>query len=235
MNPEKESEALALAKASDAAGVVVCPPFPFLGGLRDVLKKAALGSQDLFYEKGGPFTGEVSATELHSLGVRYVIIGHSERRQAFSETDEVIAKKVSAALLAGLTPILCIGETASQKAAGETYAVLDRQLKVVLSQLPAGERGKLIVAYEPVWAISTQMTPGGTPPTPGMVAETISYLNSLIGNSGIPVSFIYGGSVNSEDLAAYLAVPGIEGVLVGSASLKPTEFKKMIKIAFSKK
>jgi triosephosphate isomerase (TIM) len=231
MNPKKESEALTLARASDASHVVICPPFPFIATAGKALKKAKLGSQDLFYEASGPYTGEVSSEELKSMGVSYVILGHSDRRRLFGEIDEIIAKKVSAALLNGITPILCVGETFADRETNQTFAVLDRQLKMVLSQLPAGTKEELIICYEPVWAISTNLKEGMEPPTAENIAQVVEYLKSIVGNSGVSVSFIYGGSVNSTDLKSYLDIPGISGALVGAASLKPVEFKKMIKIA----
>ncbi len=235
MYPATEAEAVKLAQASDAPGVVICPPYPFLAAVKKTLKKAKLGSQDLFYEPAGAYTGAVSAQELRSLGVVYVIVGHSERRKNFVETDEVIAKKVVAALAADITPILCVGETEAEREAGQAFSVLDRQVKVVLSQLPAGETKGLVICYEPVWAISTNRAAGASPPTAELISQMIAYISGIVGNSGVDASFIYGGSVSSTDLLDYLVVPGISGVLIGAASLKPAEFRAMIHSAFSQK
>lgn len=156
MNPASVAEATALAKATDYEGVVLCPPFPFLGAVGETIKKATLGAQDVFWQDPvGPFTGEISATELKSLGVQYVIIGHSERRR-LGETDEIVGKKVAVALGVGLTPIACVGETAEEKSAGKKEGILSRQLAMVFSQQPAASSQQPIyIAYEPVWAIST--------------------------------------------------------------------------------
>ena len=146
MNPESLAEAVELAKASDIEGLMICPPFPFLEEVAKVLKKAKLGAQDLFWEnpsassgqvpsagsgQGGAYTGEVSANELKSVGVEYVIVGHSERRQNFGETDEMVAKKIAAALAAGLKPVLCVGETQTERDAGKTKEVVWKELKIV--------------------------------------------------------------------------------------------------------
>ncbi len=234
-NPLTAAEAMALAKASDVEGVVVCPPHVFIGAAVKTLKKAALGAQDGFYEPQGPFTGEVSMAQLAGVGVRYVIIGHSARR-ALGEDDTIVAKKVAAAFEAGLIPVLCIGETKEDHDAGRTKEVIDRQLRAAFSRIPAEHSGaakEAIITYEPVWAISTNQTPGVTPvsDSPASAQTIVRYLEGIV--RGLPISpkFMYGGSVNEETLEGFLACPEFSGALVGAASLRADEFKKMIKIA----
>ncbi len=235
MNPATLKEASVLAQASDHENVVVAPPFPFMESVADTLIKAKLGAQDLFWEPSGAFTGEVSAQELKNIGVSHVIIGHSERRHKLGETDEVIAKKMKAALSAGLVPVLCVGETKSEKDSGQREAVIERQLKSALSdfQLLTPDLG-LIVAYEPVWAIGT-----GDPETPEHAAETIAFIKSVVsgpdqirgadkGRLQFPdVRVLYGGSVDSKNLGDFLKKEEIDGALVGGASLKTEEIGNM--------
>ena len=234
MNPAKEAEAVKLAKAVDAENVIICPPFLFIEAVSKVVKKAAIGAQDVFWQESGAFTGEVSAAELNSLSAQHVIVGHSERR-ALGETDEQVAKKVSAALAQKITPILCIGETREQRDAGQTREVIDRQLRTALSLIPvelSSDKPTAYIAYEPVWAISTNHQAGDTAvATPQDAAGVIHYMQGII--RGVPIApvFLYGGSVNITNLSGFLAVPEIAGALVGSASLKAAEFKKMIAIA----
>jgi len=242
MNPGTLKEALVLAKASDYKNVVVAPPFPFLEKVSKVIKKSELGAQDLFWEDKGAFTGEVSAKELKSVAVKYVIIGHSERRHKFDETDEMVAKKMKAAIRAGLIPILCIGETKAEKDTGRAKEVIERQVKSVLSLLKLKsdkQKGNkkpfhhslfnipLIVAYEPVWAIGT-----GNPETPESAVETIKYIKKLLvtNHYSLTTKVLYGGSVNSKNLMNYLQYKEIDGALVGGASLKKDEVAKMIKL-----
>ncbi len=220
MNPETLREAVALAKASDFKNTVVVPPLPFLEEVGKVLKKAELGAQDLFWEDKGAFTGEVSAKELKDIGVKYVIIGHSERRHKLGETDEMIAKKLKAALENGLTPVLCVGETKKEKDAGQKEEVIKRQIEKglsLVSQKSKVKSQKLLIAYEPVWAIGT-----GDPETPEGARETIQFIKKIIS-----AKVLYGGSVNSENLADYLKFKEVDGALVGGASLNKEEVKKM--------
>jgi triosephosphate isomerase (TIM) len=211
MNPSTLREAVSLAKASDFDDVVVAPPFTFLEKVGNLLKKSELGAQDLFWEDKGAFTGEVSAKELKSVGVKYVIIGHSERRHKFDETDEMVAKKMKAAAENGLISVLCVGETA---------------LRIGLSQLSNVKGKSLIVAYEPVWAIGT-----GNPESPESALETIRYIKSMVsGKWSFTPKVLYGGSVNSKNLKNYLQYKEVDGALVGGASLKKDEIKKVVKI-----
>src|SRR3989338_8205294 len=236
MNPETLEEALFLAMASDYKNVVVAPPFPFLEEVGKVLKKADLGAQDLFWDPpqntfvGGKskdaYTGEVSAAQLKSVGVKYVIIGHSERRHKLGETDEMIAKKLKAALDEGLIPVLCVGETKKEKEDGERKKVIERQLEIGLSLIPKRSTlsaGRFIIAYEPVWAIGT-----GNPETPDSAVETIKLIKSLVVSRWSSVKVLYGGSVNSQNLGDYLKYEEIDGALVGGASLDKEEVKAMV-------
>lgn len=231
MNPATLKEALSLAKISDHKNVVVDPPFIFLEEMEKMLKKADLGAQDLFWENPpvgkGAFTGEVSAKELKNIGVKYVIIGHSERRQKLGETDEIIAKKMKAAVEGGLIPILCIGETKQEKEAGKKEKILKNQLEAdLLLIIKRRAKNALFIAYEPIWAIGT-----GKPEPPESALETIKYVKSLVVGRWSSVKVLYGGSVNSQNLGDYIKYKEIDGALVGGASLKKEEIKKIINAA----
>lgn len=228
MNPETLREAIDLASISDCKNAVVIPPFLFIEEVGKILKKAKLGAQDLFWENPsagkGAFTGEVSAKELKNFCVEYVIVGHSDRRHKLGESDEVVAKKLKTALVAGLIPILCVGETREEKEFGKRKEVIKRQLNTALANLkPKIKNLKLIVAYEPVWAIGA-----GDPETPGNALEAIKYIKKLLAeNFNLKVKVLYGGSVNSKILGDYLKYKEINGALVGGASLKKDEVEKM--------
>ncbi len=226
LNPASLAEAIKLAKESDVEGLIICPPFPFLEEVAKVIKKAALGAQDLFWEEKGAFTGEVSGTQLKEDGAQYVIIGHSERRQNLGETDEMVAKKIAAALKDGFTPILCVGETRAERDKNKTKEVVEREIRVGLSRA-FSEPKSLIVAYEPVWAIGT-----GTPDTPENMLEMVNFIKGLLRTIGskLAVSIIYGGSVKSDNAEKFLKYKEIEGALVGGASLKGEEIKKIVEI-----
>src|SRR3989344_672721 len=227
LNPATLAEAEELAKASDVEGLVICPPYPFLKAAAGVVKKSQLGAQDLFWEDKGAYTGEVSGSQLKDLGVKFVIIGHSERRQNLGETDEMVAKKIAATLQDGLIPILCVGETRAQRDAGETKEVVSRELTVGLSLIknlirqPADKIKNLVVAYEPIWAIGS-----GTPDTPDNMLEMVQFIEGIIGTV-----VIYGGSVTSKNAESFLKHNEIGGALVGGASLNGEEIKAIVKIA----
>ena len=235
MNPASVKEAIALARASDEKGVVVCPPFPFLSAVAEVVKYAAVGAQDVFWEDKGAYTGEVSPPELAGLGLKYVIVGHSERRQSLGETDAMVAKKIVAAVRSHLVPILCVGETKDEHERGKTKEVVVRQLEIGTSLLlGAPPPVPIIVAYEPIWAISTN--PGATPDTPQnavAMARLIRTTLRTIAKRGIPLeaTIVYGGSVTAKNAAAFMNAKEIGGVLVGGASLKKDEFMKIISAA----
>ncbi len=194
--------------------------------------KMKLAAQNAFYRDYGAFTGESSFSQLRGIA-DYVIIGHSERRYIFSEDDKMIAKKVAAALRNRITPILCIGETESERAFGETADVIRDQLISGLSDVSAEELGKVIVAYEPVWAISS--TKAAKPATPDEIAEVVKLirgvLNDTYGKAAAEVPILFGGSVGATNAGAYLTVPGVNGLLVGGASLILDEFTDILEVA----
>lgn len=240
MNPISEAEAVRLAKFSDEKNVVICPPFPFLVSLKSQLRQAQLGAQDLFGESlpagGGAYTGEVSGSMLKKIGVSFVIVGHSERRRVLGETDEVVNKKVKAALAVGLRVVLCIGEPAEVRRKGEVAAKtfvksqLTRDLRGAFNLKPI--TSNLVIAYEPVWAISTSRDPR-LKETPEMIMSMIKFIKSLLMAKPYTLNskVIYGGSVTSENIERIINHKEIEGALVGGASLRSVEFKKIIQVA----
>ena len=210
--------------------VVIAAPFTALAALQDALRATPfhLAAQDLFWENSGAYTGEVSAPMLVDVGCSYVIIGHSERRQHFGETDATVAKKVAAALQAGLRPIVCIGESLAQRQAGETFAVLERQVRHGLAACQSATMPQVVLAYEPLWAIGTGVTA-----TPDQAQEVHGFLRTLLmqvwGESvAHTVRIQYGGSVRPENIAALMAEPDIDGALVGGASLDATTFAQIL-------
>jgi triosephosphate isomerase len=223
----------ALARQCPAPGpldVVIAAPFTALAALQDELRATPfrLAAQNLFWENSGAYTGEVSAPMLVDVGCSYVIIGHSERRQYFGETDATVAQKVAAALQAGLRPIVCIGESLAQRQAGETFAVLERQMRHGLAACQNAAMLQVVLAYEPLWAIGTGVTA-----TPSQAQEVHGFLRTLLtqvwGESSAPtVRIQYGGSVRPENIAALMAEPDIDGALVGGASLDATTFAQIL-------
>ena len=202
--------------------IMIAPPAIALSSVAPALagSPVALGGQNLHWENEGAFTGEVSAPMLVSSGCRYVIIGHSERRQYFGETDETVNRKTRSATKAGLVPVVCVGETEAQRDAGQTFSVLDNQIKIGLKGLSLSDLAELVIAYEPVWAIGTGKTASGE-----QAQEVHRFLRELIekifsidlANS---VRILYGGSVKPDNAAALMAMADIDGALVGGASLK---------------
>ena len=212
----------------DGVDKVICPPFVSLAAIRDLIKGSSvkLGAQNMFYEEKGAFTGETSPLMLADL-CEYVIIGHSERRQYFSETGETIDKKVQAALKVELKPILCIGERLEENEAGRTEEVLTRQF--ITSSNRLYYLGGLVIAYEPVWAIGTGKSATGEEAnkTIGFIRQIISHRHGdNIANS---VRILYGGSVTADNIAEFMQQPEIDGALVGGASLKAEEFLSIAK------
>ncbi len=206
--------------------LAVCPPCIYLDAVAGQLKGSSVGwgGQNMYHEKSGAFTGEISAAMLVDLGCKYVILGHSERRHVLGETDAAINKKVLAALAAGLTPIVCVGELLAEREAGQTFAVNRRQLDGSLAGLTAEQIGQIVLAYEPVWAIGT-----GKVATPEQAEEVHVDLRKWLAdryNSSLAetVRIQYGGSVNAKNAAELLAQPNIDGALVGGASLKIDDF-----------
>lgn len=239
MNPQKIDEARKILKGikegiGDIKGVeiIICPPFVYLPYWVEFFKKdekkIKLGAQDCFWQEKGAFTGEVSPKMLKDLGVEYVILGHSERRKYFGETDEMINKKLKAAISAKLKPILCVGETERELGIrnyelGEVKNVLRNQLKMALKNIPNSLfqiPNSLIIAYEPVWAIGT-----GNPCPPEEAKKVLLFLRKILKKNQI----LYGGSVNSENAIYYIKEANFDGLLVGGASLKAKEFIKIVK------
>ncbi|CEF55950.1 triose-phosphate isomerase [Acetobacter ghanensis] len=210
-----------------APDVVVCPPFTQLALVQPTLASSpiALGAQDCHKDVSGAHTGDISPAMLTDLGVSYVILGHSERRQEHGELDETVREKAVAATKAGLTPIICIGETEDQRESGEYQDVLGWQIK---GSLPDGFAG--IVAYEPVWAIGT-----GLAATTDQIAETMAFLRAELvrqfGEAGKAIKILYGGSVNAGNAVSVLSIPEVAGALVGGASLKADAFLSIVNAA----
>lgn len=233
MNPvtkkeaEKIFEGIKRGIKGASSEVVVCPPFVYLS----LFKGLALGAQDVYFEEKGAFTGEVSPAMLKNLDVEYVIIGHSERRKHFGETDEVINKKIKRALDAGLKIIFCAGETLEEKEAGKKSEVLERQLKEGLKGVTKDQLKKIAIAYEPVWAIGT-----GKNCSIDETMSSVIFIRKLIDkiynrDMADNMRILYGGSVKSENSRNYIKEAGANGLLVGGASLNPEEFVKIVKSA----
>ena len=213
--------------------IIICPPFTSLSEAAGLVKntKVKLGAQNMHYEDKGAFTGEVSAAMLKSVGCEYVILGHSERRAIFSESDEMINKKIKKALGSGLRPIFCIGETLQQRESGTMNDVIKRQVTDGLQHVSTGEMEKIIIAYEPVWAIGTGVTA-----TPQQAQEVHVYVRQLINNifgddTAEKLMIQYGGSVKPDNAAELLSQSDIDGALVGGACLEADSFLKIIKSA----
>ncbi len=210
--------------------VILCVPFVNIPAALKVLKdsRIAIAAQNLHWEEQGAFTGEVSPSMLAELGVKYVLIGHSERRQYFGETDFTVNKKMKAALNAGLRPILCVGESETQRELGVTEELIAYQVKAALSGLSPEEMRHVVIAYEPIWAIGTGKT--ATPEQANEVCMFIrSVLRKLYGARIARASSIqYGGSMNTKTADSLLAQPDVDGGLIGSASLKPDDFLQII-------
>jgi triosephosphate isomerase len=212
--------------------VVICPPFTALSDVSRILKGSAifLGGQNIYHKESGAYTGEIAASMLLTLGVAYVILGHSERREYFSESDEIVNAKVKLALKTGLIPIVCVGEKLAERENGLTEEVVGKQIDGSLSGLSAEEMKKSVVAYEPVWAIGT-----GKTATPEQAQDVHLFIRRRLekkhGKIADSVSILYGGSVNDENAASLLKQPDIDGALVGGASLKADQFAKIIQSA----
>ena len=213
--------------------VVVCVPFVNIPTALKAFKdlRISVGAQNLFYEKSGAYTGEVSADMLKDLGVKYVIIGHSERRQYFGETDFTVNKKVLAALEAGLHPIICVGESLEQRELGITMELIALQVKSALAGVPAEKLRKCVIAYEPIWAIGTGKTATAQQANEvcHTIRECIASVYSQAAADGITIQ--YGGSMNAGNAAELLAQPDVDGGLIGGASLKPQDFATIVAAA----
>jgi len=213
------------------AEVVVCPPFIDLAAAVDAARNTniEIGAQDVFWLKEGAYTGEVSAPILAASGCRWVIIGHSERRQYFGETDESVLKKTLAALEAGLKPIVCVGEKLDQRESGSTEAVLAEQFSGSLAKLAPEQFARVVIAYEPVWAIGT-----GKTATPEIAADAHRFLRGQIrtqfgADAAAACRILYGGSVKPDNIKGLMAQPELDGALVGGASLDPVSFSSLVK------
>ncbi|MCB1247543.1 MAG: triose-phosphate isomerase, partial [Acidimicrobiia bacterium] len=217
----------------DRVDVVVAPPFTALRSAQTVIEAdrmlIELGAQNVFWEESGAYTGEISAPMLSRLSVKYVIVGHSERRQYFGETDETVNKRLRAVLSQEMTPIVCVGESLEQREAGQAESVVGTQLEQGLARLSDDELGALVVAYEPVWAIGTGRT--ATPEDAGDMAEFIREKLIEIGNSEVAaaIRILYGGSVNPGNVKDLMAKKHIDGALVGGASLDPDKFAAIVR------
>ena len=224
------NELKTLLKGNTGAEVVICPPFTALSAAAAALEGSAigLGAQDVHWEKQGAFTGEVSTAMLLDAGCQYVIIGHSERRQFFGETEETVNRKTKAALAAGLVPIVCVGELLEEREAGETELVVARQLDGGLACLSPQQVEGIIIAYEPVWAIGTGRTASAEDAN-----SVCDYIRRRLANHfGMDIAqkvrIQYGGSVKPDNIAELMAQSDIDGALVGGASLDPLSFSKLI-------
>jgi triosephosphate isomerase len=210
--------------------MVVAPPFTAIAAVAEALRNTNVGvaAQNLHWEREGAFTGEISAGMIAEAGAEYAIIGHSERRRLFGETDATVVLKVVAAMEAGLTPIVCVGETLDERERNETFAVLDRQIKDGLNRLTAEQIAELVVAYEPVWAIGT-----GRNATAAQAGEAHSHIRQQLGQwfgaaAAEQCHVIYGGSVKPENIAELVREPDVDGALVGGASLDVRSFVAIV-------
>jgi triosephosphate isomerase len=213
--------------------IAVCPTNLAIGGVVDALQGSNLGvgGQNLFWEKSGAYTGEISGPMLAAAGCQYVIVGHSERRQYFGETDETVNKRIKAALAAGLKVIFCVGETRAERENNQTEAVVRKQTEGGLKGFSAAEVAALTIAYEPVWAIGTGLTA-----TPAQAQEVHKFIRALIGSlfngeTAAAVRIQYGGSVKADNAKELLSQPDIDGALVGGASLVAADFEAIVKAA----
>lgn len=220
---------------SDAAEIVIAPPFTAIAAAVEATHGSglAVAGQNLYFERQGAFTGEVSASMLKSAGADFVIIGHSERRRLFGDTDEWVQRKVAAAHAAGLIPIVCVGETLEERERGETLAVLDRQVRAGLDGCTGDQVAALVLAYEPVWAIGT-----GRNATAAEAGEAHTHLRRRLrewfgGAHADTCRIVYGGSVKPENIQQLIGLPDVDGALVGGASLDAAAFASIVQKATS--
>ena len=218
-----------LVKGVQGVEVVICPPFTALAAAVEAAKGSpiAIGAQDCYWEKEGAFTGQVAVPMIADLGCSHCIVGHSERRQFFGETDATVDKKIEAVLANGLHCIACVGETLAEREAGQTFAVLERQVRNGLSRHLTSAR--LVIAYEPVWAIGT-----GKTATPVQAQEAHAFIRQVVAQAANPeaakaVRILYGGSVKPDNIATLMAQPDVDGGLVGGASLDAASFAKIVR------
>jgi triosephosphate isomerase len=219
--------------SSNDIDIVLCPAFTALSEVAEVVANSnmALGAQDMYSQEEGAFTGEVSPLMLKDVGCKFVIIGHSERRQFFGETNESVNNKIKAALKYGLIPIVCVGESLQERETGQTFKVLDDHIQNGLKGIGETEIPGLVIAYEPVWAIGT-----GKTATPAQAQEAQKYIRDLLvrmynKEAAVEVRIQYGGSVKPENATELLQLPDVDGALVGGASLKVESFSEIVKKA----
>jgi len=219
-----------LVKDVTDVGIVVAPPFTAIDAVVEAARNSNIGvaAQDMHWEREGAFTGEISGPMIKEAGAEYVIIGHSERRTLFGETDEAVNRKVRAAIAANLIPIACIGETLAEREAGETLSVLDRQIKAGFDGITGDQVGALVIAYEPVWAIGT-----GRTATAGQAQEAHAHIRQRLrqwfgGAAADECHVIYGGSVKPDNTKELLGQPDVDGALVGGASLDIKSFFEIV-------
>jgi len=239
MNPVDGGEAVDIVRgvlpvagaSADAVEVVLCPPFPWLLGVAEVLEGSSvkLGAQDCFWEKSGAYTGEVSPAMLRGW-CQWVIVGHSERRIYLGETDDMVAKKAATALSSDLNVIVCVGELEDHYDAGKSDEIVTAQVKGSLALASADDSARLVIAYEPVWAIGT-----GKNADPEHAYKTMRLIRKVVGEligagAARKVRVLYGGSVNAANVESYVELPLCDGCLVGGASLKPDEFAQIVKV-----
>jgi triosephosphate isomerase len=220
-----------LLAATTDMDIMIAPPFTALALVSDVVRESSvsLGAQNLFWEAQGAFTGEISPAMLVSAGCQYVIIGHSERRQHFNETDKTVNKKIQAAVNNDLIPVMCVGESEKERESKDTFSVLDKQVKKGLEGFSSNDLKRLVIAYEPVWAIGT-----GKTATSDQAQEVHQFLRAMVEKSfgnmlAKSIRILYGGSVKPSNIAELMAMPDVDGALVGGASLDPETFIKIIR------
>lgn len=242
MNTDRAS-AVALARdvasgaceLTSSVDIAVCPPFVYLeavgAALASAKSRVALGAQDAFFEKSGAFTGEISAAMLKDIGATYVIVGHSERRHVLGESDPFVAKKLRAVLDAGLSCILCVGETIEERRSGHTDETNRRQTRSAIEALDAASLARLVIAYEPVWAIGTGLTasPADAQDAHTKIRRVIETLHG--GEAAQAMRILYGGSMKPENARELMAQPDIDGGLIGGASLKAADFLAIARAA----
>jgi len=211
--------------------IVVCPPFTVLWVVREIINGSNLhlGAQDMYWENQGAFTGEISPLMLKDVGCEYVILGHSERRGHFKETSEEVAKKVKAALIANLIPIVCVGENLPERESGKTKMVVEEQIKTLFSKVDAPSARKIIIAYEPIWAIGTGKSANSS--DANLIIQFIRELfTKEYGNIvGEEIKILYGGSVSPENIKEFMNESDIDGALVGGASLNALSFSQIVR------
>jgi len=236
VNLAKDLAAGTLEVASESITLAVCPPFVYLQAVAKALSASniAVGAQDMYFEPKGAFTGEISTSMLKDAGCTYALCGHSERRHVIGETDELINKKVAAAIAGGILPILCVGELLAEREASQTEDVVTRHVKCGLAELNAEKASAVTIAYEPVWAIGTGLTA-----TPQQAQEVHDFIRKLLaemydGQLAGEIRILYGGSVKPGNTAELMAQQDIDGLLVGGASLKADDFLAIIQAAAQK-